>query len=127
MSELYGRLKLMFLGYAIFAIFQIPVAVAQNLEIIMLSRFFIGFFGTSSLAVIGDAFADFWGPVDRAIAVALFEAATFVGRIFGPIMYIYLTSPECWTCADYSVCSGGFIVDSSLGWRCTPTLCDGNV
>ena len=32
MSELYGRFKPLFIGYTIFTIFQIPVAVAQNLE-----------------------------------------------------------------------------------------------
>ena len=30
-------------GYAVFAIFQIPVAVAQNVETIMLGRFIGGF------------------------------------------------------------------------------------
>jgi len=91
MSELYGRLWPLFLGYAIFAILQIPVAVAQNLETIIICRFLIGFFGCSSLAVIGGALADFWGPVDRAIAIALFSSATFLGPIFGPIMYVHLT------------------------------------
>lgn len=90
MSELYGRLKPLFFGYTIFAIFQIPVAVARNLETIMLFRFLLGFFGCSSLAVIGGALADFWGPVDRAIAIAFFSAATFIGPIFGPIMYVGL-------------------------------------
>ncbi|KAJ5152480.1 Major facilitator superfamily domain general substrate transporter [Penicillium capsulatum] len=46
------------------------------------------------------ALADFWGPVERAIAISLFSAATFVGPIFGPIV-------------------GGFIVESHLGWRWT--------
>ncbi|TQB68352.1 Citrinin biosynthesis cluster MFS transporter mrr1 [Monascus purpureus] len=100
MSELYGRLKPLYIGYAIFIIFQVPVAVAQNLETLMLARFFLGFFGTSALAIIPGALADFWGPVERAIAISLFSAATFVGPIFGPII-------------------GGFIVDSSLGWRWT--------
>ncbi|KAJ5490119.1 Major facilitator superfamily domain general substrate transporter [Penicillium expansum] len=100
MSELYGRLRPLYIGYAIFIIFQVPVAVAQNLETVMLARFLLGFFGTSALAIIPGALADFWGPVERAIAVSLFSAATFVGPIFGPIV-------------------GGFIVDSSLGWRWT--------
>ncbi|KAL4903260.1 hypothetical protein BDW74DRAFT_169141 [Aspergillus multicolor] len=100
MSELYGRKYPLFLGYALFAIFQIPVAVAKNVETILVCRFLMGFLGCSPLAVVGGAMADFWDPVDRAIAIALFSAATFVGPVLGPIV-------------------GGFLTDSYLGWRWT--------
>ncbi|KAJ5200591.1 Major facilitator superfamily domain general substrate transporter [Penicillium cf. griseofulvum] len=100
LSELYGRRIPLFSGYAIFAIFQIPVAVAQNLETILVCRFLIGVFGCSPLAVVAGAMADIWDPVDRAVAIALFSGATFLGPILGPIV-------------------GGFITDSSLGWRWT--------
>lgn len=88
LSELFGRLKPLFVGYTLFNIFQIPVAVAQNLETLMICRFLSGFFAVSSLAILGGAMADFWGPVDRAIAISLFAGATFIGPIFGPIMYV---------------------------------------
>ena len=83
LSELYGRRIPLFSGYAIFAIFQIPVAVAQNVQTIMLCRFLMGVFGCSPLAVVGGAMADFWDPVDRAVAIACFSAATFVGPVIG--------------------------------------------
>lgn len=86
MSELYGRRLPLFSGFAIFAIFQIPVAVAQNLQTILVSRFMIGFFGCSPLACMGGAMADIWDPVDRAVAIAMFAASTFLGPIVGPIM-----------------------------------------
>ncbi|KAL4812788.1 major facilitator superfamily domain-containing protein [Aspergillus spinulosporus] len=100
MSELYGRKYPLFLGYALFAIFQIPVAVAKNVQTILVCRFLMGFLGCSPLAVVGGAMADFWDPVDRAVAIALFSAATFVGPVLGPIV-------------------GGFLTDSYLGWRWT--------
>jgi multidrug resistance protein len=99
-SELYGRRLPLFSGYAVFAIFQIPVAVAQNLQTIMIFRFLIGVFGCSPLAVVGGAMADLWDPVDRAVAIAMFSSATFLGPVLGPIV-------------------GGFITDSYLGWRWT--------
>lgn len=86
LSELYGRRLPLFTGYAIFAIFQIPVAVAQNVETIMICRFLIGVFGCSPLAVVGGAMADIWNPVDRAVAIAMFSAATFLGPVLGPIV-----------------------------------------
>ncbi|KAF6217424.1 hypothetical protein HO133_006894 [Letharia lupina] len=99
-SELYGRKIPLFFGFFVFAIFQIPVAVAQNVETIMLSRFLGGFFGSSPLAIIGGTLADFWGPVERGFALGLFAGATFIGPVAGPIV-------------------GGFITQSYLGWRWT--------
>ena len=100
-GELYGRKLPLFGGYFIFCIFQIPVAVARNVETIMLFRFLQGVFGSSTIAVIGGALADFWGPVERGFALGLFSGATFIGPVAGPI-------------------AGGFIVmNHNLGWRWT--------
>lgn len=99
-SELLGRKLPLFTGYFLFAIFQIPVAVAVNLETIMLCRFFGGAFASAPLAIVGGSLADFFGPVDRGVAVCVFAGATFIGPIAGPIM-------------------GGFITQSYLGWRWT--------
>jgi len=88
----------LFLGYVLFAIFQIPVAVAQNVETIMLGRFFGGLFASAPLAVVGGALADMWDPVERAYAVCAFAGGTFIGPVLGPII-------------------GGFVTQSHLGWR----------
>ncbi|PVI05586.1 bicyclomycin resistance protein [Periconia macrospinosa] len=100
MSEIYGRKLPLFIGFGLFCIFQIPVAVAQNLSTIMVCRFFGGVFGSAPLAIGGGQLADFWGPLDRGVAITFFAAATFVGPIGGPIV-------------------GEFIVASDLGWRWT--------
>lgn len=86
LSELYGRRIPLFSGYIIFSIFQVPVAVAQNVETILVCRFLVGVFGCSPLAVVGGAMADIWDPVDRAVAIAIFSAATFLGPVLGPIV-----------------------------------------
>ncbi len=100
LSELYGRKTPLFFGFFCFAIFQIPVAVAQNVETIMICRFLGGMFGSAPLAIVGGALADFWGPVERGFALGLFSGATFIGPVAGPI-------------------GGEFIVKSYLGWRWT--------
>ena len=66
----------------------------------MVCRFLGGAFGASTLAVVGGALADFWGPVERGFALGLFSGATFVGPVAGPI-------------------AGEFITKSYLGWRWT--------
>ena len=99
-SELYGRKIPLLIGIFIFAIFNVPVAVAQNIQTIMVCRFWGGFFGCAPLAIVGGALNDFWGPVDRGVAICVFAGATFIGPAAGPIM-------------------GGFITESYLGWRWT--------
>lgn len=90
LSELYGRRLPTFLGYGVFAIFQVPVAVAPNLQTIMVCRFFVGVFGSSALSVGPGVMADIWDPVDRGIATPFFFAANLLGPILGPIMYVVL-------------------------------------
>lgn len=103
LSELYGRKYPLFIGFFIFSIFQIPVAVAQNLQTVMICRFFGGVFGSAPLGIVGGTLTDFWGPIDRGVSMAIFAGATFIGPVAGPI-------------------AGGFIVQSHLGWRWTEYL-----
>ncbi|KIW26564.1 uncharacterized protein PV07_09649 [Cladophialophora immunda] len=99
-SEVFGRRIPLFVGYLVFAVFQIPVAVAQNVETIMLGRFFGGFAASAPLAVVGGAMADIWGPIERAYGICVFAASAFTGPVAGPII-------------------GGFVTQSYLGWRWT--------
>jgi DHA1 family multidrug resistance protein-like MFS transporter len=98
-SELYGRTTPLFIGYALFTIFNIPVAVAQDTETVMLGRFFQGINSCAPLAVTAGALADIWGPVERGLAVMVFSVCCFIGPLLSPVV-------------------GGFIVmDDRLGWR----------
>lgn len=99
-SELYGRKIPLLTGFFIFAIFQIPVAVATDLQSVMIFRFLQGFFGSSPTATLGGALADFWDARERGFAMPSFAGALFAGPIFGPIV-------------------GAFLTESSLGWRWT--------
>ncbi len=100
MSELYGRRPPLLLGVLGMCFFQIGVATAQNLYTIMICRFFGGLFGSSPLAVVAGAFADFWDPVERGSALGIFSVMTFAGPVLAPVC-------------------GGFINQSYLGWRWT--------
>ncbi|OCK83025.1 MFS transporter [Lepidopterella palustris CBS 459.81] len=99
-SEVFGRRIPMFAGYLVFAIFQIPVAVARNIETIMLGRFLGGFFAAAPISIVGGALADIWDPIERAYAICVFAAGGFAGPVAGPMV-------------------GGFVTQSYLGWRWT--------
>jgi DHA1 family multidrug resistance protein-like MFS transporter len=100
MSEVLGRKVPLFFGFALFAIFQIPVALAQNITTVCVGRFLGGFFASAPLAVVGGALADLWDPIPRAYAICVFAAGGFAGPVAGPIV-------------------GGFVTESKLGWRWT--------
>ena len=74
MSEVYGRRIPLLSGYLVFAIFQIPVACAHNVETIMISRFISGLAASAPLAVVGGALADLYDPVERTYAICCFAA-----------------------------------------------------
>ena len=86
MSEVFGRKPPIFVGCFIFAVFQIPVAVAQNLETVLICRFLGGFFAVAPVAVIAGALADMWDPLERALAICVFAAGVFVGPIAGSLL-----------------------------------------
>ena len=62
---------------------QIPIAVAQNLETVMLIRFLGGVCGSAQLAIVGGIIADIYGPVYRGIAIIVFSSTVFLGPALG--------------------------------------------
>ncbi|KIW95082.1 uncharacterized protein Z519_03665 [Cladophialophora bantiana CBS 173.52] len=100
LSEIYGRKAPLFAGMATFAIFQIPVAVAHDLQTLFVCRFFGGVFGSAPVAILGGMYVDFMEPISLGVAAAVFAGAAFLGPAAGPIM-------------------GSFITQSSLSWRWT--------
>lgn len=101
-SELKGRRLPLLLSMFGFTIFQFAVATAENLQTIMLCRFFGGFFGACPLAVVAAVLADIYDNRVRGLAIVVFAMTVFTGPLIASTV-------------------GGFIVQS-LGWRWTEYL-----
>ncbi|KAI7273965.1 MFS general substrate transporter [Hortaea werneckii] len=86
LSELYGRRNPLMAGMIGFIVFQIPVAVASNIQTIMVCRFFGGAFGSAPLAIVAGAYVDFWDMASRGIATMAYAGAVFAGPTIGPIV-----------------------------------------
>lgn len=99
-SELLGRKIPFFIGYSAFILLQIPVALAQDAQSVLLFRFLSGVASAASPAIVGGYLADFLHPIERGVAVAIFAATTLIGPEIGAI-------------------AGAVIVQSDLGWRWT--------
>lgn len=91
MSELWGRKKPLFIGYVLFIICQVPVGVAQNVETIMLFRFFGGIAAAGPLSIVGGWCSDFFDPVIRGLAMAVLAGIQLLGPILGPIIGGFIT------------------------------------
>jgi DHA1 family multidrug resistance protein-like MFS transporter len=103
LSELKGRRLPIVIGMFGFSIFQLAVASGKDLQTILISRFFGGLFGACPLAVVAAVFSDMFDNRTRGLAITLFSMTVFTGPLLAPFI-------------------GGFIVESSLGWRWTSWL-----
>lgn len=97
LSELFGRQVLYITTYAALTAFNAGAAGSQNIETLLILRFFAGAFGSSPLTNAGGVIADMFPARERGLAMTLFAAAPFMGPALGPIV-------------------GGF-VGETVGWR----------
>ncbi|KAJ7683570.1 MFS general substrate transporter [Mycena rosella] len=97
LSELYGRRPLWIIPSVFYVVFNIPCALAPNIQTLLVCRFLCGFFASAPLTLAGGTISDVWDNNERGLAIALFAAAPYGGPVLGPIV-------------------GGF-VGEKLGWR----------
>lgn len=99
-SEVYGR-KIAVLGpYAIATILSFATAVSKDIQSIMITRFFTGFFGSAPITNVGGVLADIWSPEHRALAVTIYALTLVSGTVIAPVV-------------------GGALVVQDISWRWT--------
>ncbi|KAJ5633717.1 Major facilitator superfamily domain general substrate transporter [Penicillium herquei] len=103
LSETYGRKPAVLIPFFFAAVFSFATATAKDIQTIMITRFFTGFFGSAPVTNCGGVLGDMWAPEQRGIAIVVYALAVFGGPVLGPIV-------------------GGAISQSSLGWRWTEYL-----
>ncbi|KAJ6506234.1 MFS polyamine transporter [Mycena vitilis] len=97
-SELLGRRPVFVFAMSMYSILHLGQALAQNIETLLITRFFGGFFAVAPLVNAGGVIADIWSVQSRGLATSMFSASVFLGPVMGPIV-------------------AGYIVESSLSWR----------
>lgn len=103
LSEIYGRKGVLIISAFGFAVFQFAVATAENLQTIMICRFFGGLIGAAPMAVVPAAFADMFDTASRGKAICLFALGVFVGPILAPVMGSYIVQHTTWRWLEYVV------------------------
>ncbi|OCK83275.1 major facilitator superfamily transporter [Lepidopterella palustris CBS 459.81] len=100
-SELKGR-RIPLVGASFgFAIFSVAVAVAKDLQTVLICRFWSGFFGACPLTCVAAVFSDMFNNRTRGMAITVFSMTVFTGPLLAPFI-------------------GGFItMNPHMGWRWT--------
>ncbi|EUC48475.1 hypothetical protein COCMIDRAFT_2731 [Bipolaris oryzae ATCC 44560] len=99
-SEMLGRRWPLVLGVFGSCAFTLGSGMAENVQTLIVCRFFAGLFGASPLCVVPAVLADLYNSTYRGVAISLYALTVFGGPFLAPIV-------------------GDFIVASHLGWRWT--------
>jgi multidrug resistance protein len=97
LSETFGRRKIYLFCFSIFALLQIPTALAPNVGCLIAVRSVSGFFGSVGIANGGGTISDMFIPDQRAGVFGWYLLGPLLGPTLGPLF-------------------GGIIVQR-LGWR----------
>ncbi|KZF19872.1 MFS general substrate transporter [Xylona heveae TC161] len=96
LSELFGRQVLFFFTYGALTAFCAGAAGSQNIQTLIILRFFAGAFGSSPLTNAGGVIADMFPAAQRGLALSIFAAAPFLGPTLGPIIGGFLGMNAGW-------------------------------
>lgn len=99
LSEIVGRRLVYLACMTVFLLLVIPSALARDIEAILISRFFGGFFGSAVMGNSPASVNDIVSDQHRAMAFGIWSIGPSNGPVYGPII-------------------GGFVFEH-LGWRWT--------
>ncbi|CAK3743053.1 related to MFS multidrug transporter [Lecanosticta acicola] len=99
LSEMYGRRPIYLIVMALFVVFVIPTAVAQNMATILIVRFFGAFCAAAMISNAPGTVNDIVDEDHRALAFSVWSIGPMNGPVIGPVV-------------------GGFVFQY-LGWRWT--------
>ncbi|RSL67627.1 hypothetical protein CEP53_002882 [Fusarium sp. AF-6] len=96
LSEYYGRRPIYLVSWAMFTIWTIPSAVAQNIETMIIVRFFAGFAGSTFLSVAGGTVGDVFLRSEIQKPMSLVSLAPFIGPAIGPAIGGFINYNTNW-------------------------------
>src|SRR5215471_2790355 len=96
LSELLGR-QIIFIGtYCALTAFNAGTAGSQDIQTLVVLRFFAGSFGSSPLTNAGGIIADMFSASHRGLAMGIFALAPFLGPVLGPMIGGFLGMTQGW-------------------------------
>ncbi|PGH12540.1 hypothetical protein AJ80_06701 [Polytolypa hystricis UAMH7299] len=96
LSEFYGRRMIYIVSFSFFVIWLIPCAVAQNIQTLLISRFFNGLSGSAFLSVAGGTVGDIFDRSQLAAPMMIYTASPFIGPELGPLLGGFICQNVSW-------------------------------
>ncbi|KAL9639818.1 MAG: hypothetical protein Q9164_000683 [Protoblastenia rupestris] len=100
MSELYGRQIIYAIMFTLVTIFGAASIASQNIQTLLVLRFFAGVFGSSSIVNSAGVIADMFVAKERGLAMMVYTSAPFLGPTIGPIIGGFVGQYAGWRWVD---------------------------
>ncbi|KAJ3715091.1 major facilitator superfamily domain-containing protein [Lentinula raphanica] len=84
-SEEIGRQPLYYISASGVLLMYIGIALAHNIQTVLISRFIQGAFASTWATMVGGTIADIWQTHERGLPMSLFSVAAIGGSGFGPL------------------------------------------
>lgn len=98
LSEAFGRTPVYMVSFLGFLLSQLGPAVGQNIQAILICRFFSGFFGASPLSNAGGSVSDMFSALDRTLSFPFFAAVSMCCSMAGTNFLTYIADAFSRTC-----------------------------
>lgn len=79
-----------------FLVWNIPCALAHNIQTLLVGRFLAGMAGSASLTVAGGTVGDLFIPTQIQAPMMLFTISPFVGPTLGPVIGGFISQFASW-------------------------------